>query len=85
MQGGYHSYRITKAALSAVTRIFASELEGHNIKVNACCPGWRQTEKGGVTAPAAADEGNATVVKLATLPDDGPTGRFFKDKKSIPW
>ncbi|MFN8488393.1 MAG: SDR family NAD(P)-dependent oxidoreductase [Caldilineaceae bacterium] len=32
-----------------------------------------------------AEEGADTIVWLATLPDGGPNGGFFRDRKSIPW
>ena len=83
MSGGYQTYRITKAALNSVTRVFASELASSGILVNSVCPGWRRTDMGGQSAPLAPDEGNETIIKMATLPDGGPTGRFFRSGKEI--
>ncbi len=85
MGGQYPGYRISKTALNAVTRILANELEGTNIKVNSVCPGWVRTDIGGRNAPRTVEEGADTVVWLATLPDDGPSGGFFRDRRPIPW
>jgi NAD(P)-dependent dehydrogenase (short-subunit alcohol dehydrogenase family) len=85
MGGGFPAYRISKAGLNALTRIFASEVEGTGIKVNAVCPGWVRTDMGGANAARSVEEGVATTVWLATLPDDGPSGGLFRDRKPIPW
>jgi NAD(P)-dependent dehydrogenase (short-subunit alcohol dehydrogenase family) len=85
MAGGYSAYRISKAGLNALTRILADELRGTNILVNAVCPGWVQTAMGGPNAPVPVDKGADTATWLATLPDGGPTGGFFRDRRLIPW
>jgi NAD(P)-dependent dehydrogenase (short-subunit alcohol dehydrogenase family) len=68
-----------------VTRILADELQDTNIKVNSMCPGWVRTDLGGPNATRSVEEGAATAVWLATLPDDGPSGGFFRDREAIPW
>ena len=79
------AYRLSKTALNALTRILATELQGSNILVNSMSPGWVRTDMGGPNAPRSVEEGAGTAVWLATLPDDGPTGGFFQDRKPIPW
>jgi NAD(P)-dependent dehydrogenase (short-subunit alcohol dehydrogenase family) len=85
MGGGTPAYRISKTALNAVTRIVAAEAEGTNVLVNAACPGWVRTDMGGAAAPLSAAQGADTAVWLATLPDDGPSGGYFRGRKPIPW
>lgn len=85
MGHGYPCYRMSKTALNALTRIAASELADTPIKVNACCPGWVRTDMGGAQAERSVEEGADTPVWLAMLPDDGPTGCFFKDRQKIEW
>jgi NAD(P)-dependent dehydrogenase (short-subunit alcohol dehydrogenase family) len=85
MGGGSPGYRISKTALNALTRILASELRGSGILVNSVCPGWVQTDMGGSSAPRPVEEGADTLVWAATLPNNGPTGGFFRDRRPIPW
>jgi NAD(P)-dependent dehydrogenase (short-subunit alcohol dehydrogenase family) len=85
MFGGNPAYRVSKAGLNALTRIFATELGGSGVLVNSVCPGWVKTDMGGPHARLEPEEGVETIVWAATLPDDGPTGGFFRYKKPIPW
>ena len=85
MGAGAPAYRISKTALNALTRVLAAELKGSGILVNSMCPGWVKTDMGGPGAPRTVQQGADTAVWLATLPDDGPTGGFFRDRKTIAW
>lgn len=84
MDGGTPAYAVSKAALNALTRILAAELKPAHILVNSVCPGWVSTDMGGAGGRPVA-EGAASVVWAATLPDDGPTGGFFRDGRPLAW
>src|SRR5205823_1421971 len=62
-----------------------ADIHGTRILVNVVCPGWVATDMGGTGAPRSVSEGAAGIVWAATLPDDGPTGGFFRDGKPLPW
>lgn len=79
------AYRFSKGALNLLTALFARELAGTNILVNSACPGWVRAGCGSERAPLSAEEGADTPVWLATLPDDGPSGGFFRERQPIPW
>jgi NAD(P)-dependent dehydrogenase (short-subunit alcohol dehydrogenase family) len=85
MGGREAAYRVSKTGLNALTRIMASELIGTRIKVNAICPGWVRTDMGGGSATRSVEEGARGIVWAATLPEDGPTGGFFRDGMSLAW
>ncbi|GGP34093.1 dehydrogenase [Saccharothrix coeruleofusca] len=78
------AYAPTKSFLNAVTVQYARWLADTNILVNAACPGLVATDFTGFTG-RTPQEGAATPIRLATLPDDGPTGSFFNDDGVIPW
>jgi NAD(P)-dependent dehydrogenase (short-subunit alcohol dehydrogenase family) len=79
------SYRLSKLALNGLTLMLADSVRGSNVLVNAACPGWVRTDMGGPAAPRSVAQGADTVVWLATLPDGGPSGVFFRDREEIPW
>ena len=84
MNGYMPGYRVSKAALNVVTRILSDELEEAGVKVNSACPGFVATDMGGpFGAKKSVEDGAAGIVWLATLPDDGPTGGFFRDGKPL--
>jgi NAD(P)-dependent dehydrogenase (short-subunit alcohol dehydrogenase family) len=84
MGAGPPAYSTSKAALNSLTRIIAAELRSAGILVNAVCPGWVATDMGG-SGGRPVSEGAAGIVWAATLPDDGPTGGFFRDREPIDW
>jgi NAD(P)-dependent dehydrogenase (short-subunit alcohol dehydrogenase family) len=84
MGGGTPAYTASKVALNALTRMFADELRADKILVNAVCPGWVATDMGGPGGGPVAD-GAASVVWAVTLPDDGPTGGFFRHGRRLEW
>ena len=84
MGGWSPGYRVSKASLNAMTRILATELRDEGVLVNSACPGFVATDMGGpMGATKPVEDGAAGVVWLATLPDDGPTGGFFRDGEPV--
>jgi NAD(P)-dependent dehydrogenase (short-subunit alcohol dehydrogenase family) len=79
------AYRLSKLALNGLTLILADSVKGRNVLVNAGCPGWVRTDMGSPNAPRSAEEGAEGIVWLATLPDGGPHGGFFRDRQLIAW
>jgi len=85
MNGCCPGYRISKTAINVITRIIADELTEENILINSMCPGWVKTDMGGQDATREIPEGADTAIWLSMLPDDGPSGKFFRDRQVIPW
>jgi NAD(P)-dependent dehydrogenase (short-subunit alcohol dehydrogenase family) len=79
------AYDASKAALNSFTVHLAHELKDTNIKVNSAHPGWVKTDMGTDAAPMEIPDGAKTSVRLATLPDDGPTGGYFHKNDALPW
>jgi NAD(P)-dependent dehydrogenase (short-subunit alcohol dehydrogenase family) len=84
MGSGAPAYSVSKAALNALTRILAAELQRDGILVNAVCPGWVATDMGGPGGRPVA-EGAASIMWGVRLADDGPTGGFFRDGEPLDW
>lgn len=78
------AYSVSKAGLNALTLSLAADLRADGVLVNAVCPGWVATDMGGAGGRPVPD-GARGVVWAATLPDDGPTGGFFRDGARIAW
>ena len=78
------AYGVAKAALNALTLAFSHQLPP-SVKINSMCPGWVRTRMGGSSASRTPEEGADTAIWLATLPEDGPTGGFFRNRKPIGW
>ena len=79
------AYAPSKTFLNAVTIQYAKELRGTNILINAACPGYVATDLNGFRGVRTPEQGAAIAIRLATLPDDGPTGGFFEDAGVVPW
>ena len=79
------AYASSKAALNMVTVLQATRLKGSQVKVNSAHPGWVKTDLGGDNAPMDVVTGAKTAVRLALLPADGPSGKFFHLGDALPW
>jgi NAD(P)-dependent dehydrogenase (short-subunit alcohol dehydrogenase family) len=79
------AYNSSKTALNAATVEFAKELRGTAIKVNAADPGYTATDMNNHMGPRSVEQGARVAVRLATLPEDGPTGGFFDENGALPW
>jgi NAD(P)-dependent dehydrogenase (short-subunit alcohol dehydrogenase family) len=83
------AYQSSKAAINAITVALAKLLKDTPIKVNSICPGWVQTDLGGpdnrAAAPLTAEEAAPIIVKMASIPDDGPSGQFVDRDGPVAW
>ncbi|MFG2723021.1 SDR family oxidoreductase [Streptomyces sp. NPDC048416] len=79
------AYSPSKTFLNAVTVQYAKELSDTNILINLGCPGYCATDLNGFRGVRTAQQGAAIAIRLASLPDDGPTGHFFDDAGEVPW
>jgi NAD(P)-dependent dehydrogenase (short-subunit alcohol dehydrogenase family) len=84
MGAGTPAYATSKAALNALTCMLAADLRADDVLVNSVCPGWVATDMGGPGGRPVA-EGAASVLWAVDLPDDGPTGGFYRDGHRLPW
>ena len=79
------AYNSSKTAVNAMTIQFAHELKDTSIKVNSADPGYVATELNANSGPRTVEQGAIAPVRLATLPNDGPTGGFFDENGVVPW
>lgn len=79
------AYSTSKTFLNAVTLQYVRELRDTNILINCACPGYVATDLNGFRGVRTPQQGAATAIRLATLPDGGPTGGYFEDAGVIPW
>jgi NAD(P)-dependent dehydrogenase (short-subunit alcohol dehydrogenase family) len=85
MGTGSVAYRVSKAAVNALTCILATELAEDGILVNAASPGKVSTRLAYGKADQSPEEAADTFAWLATLPEDGPTGGLFFKREPLPW
>jgi NAD(P)-dependent dehydrogenase (short-subunit alcohol dehydrogenase family) len=85
MTSGAPAYSVSKTALNALTRQLAGELRRDGILVNSVCPGWVATEMTGGAGGRTPEEGAASVIWAVEIPDDGPTGGFYRDGRPLAW
>lgn len=78
-------YNTSKAAINSLSVQFANEFRDTGIKVNAADPGYVRTDMTKMDGQRTPELGAAVVIRLATLPDDGPTGCFFDENGEVPW
>lgn len=83
--GGIPAYRVSKVSINTLTRMWAAELAADGILVNSICPGWVATDMGGPGGRPVSDGADGGITWAATLPDDGPTGGFFRDRQPAAW
>ena len=84
MSTGSVAYRLSKSALNALTIVLSQELSSRDIKVNAICPGWVQTDMGGYEATLTVKESVESIKKFA-LSDNFPNGKFLRHGELLPW
>jgi len=77
------AYCISKTALNGVTSQLAAALP--KFAINSVCPGWVRTDMGGANATRSVAEGASGIVWLAADAPQKETGKFFRDRKVIPW
>ncbi|MFB3162338.1 SDR family oxidoreductase [Neobacillus sp. 179-J 1A1 HS] len=81
---GVGAYKLSKLALNGLTQLVAAEIKG-DIKINAVCPGWVSTDMGGPSASRTPKQAAESILWLATIGPEGPSGGFFRDGKPIDW
>lgn len=85
--GGLAPYRVSKAAVNALTKNLSAELgDGRRgVLVDAVCPGHCRTDMGGPDAPRSVAEGADTVLWLAQREEGSPSGLLWEDRQAVPW
>ncbi|GAA4834753.1 SDR family oxidoreductase [Paenibacillus vulneris] len=79
------AYSASKAALNMLTAYWAQKYKSTKLKINSVHPGLVKTRIGGDKAELSVEEGAKTAVRLAVLPEDGPTGGFYYMEEKLPW
>ncbi|MGC9930931.1 SDR family oxidoreductase [Priestia aryabhattai] len=81
---GVGAYKLSKFILNGLTQLMAAE-SNNDIKINAVDPGWVSSDMGGPSAPRTPEQAARSILWLATIGPEGPSGGFFKDGKQIDW
>jgi NAD(P)-dependent dehydrogenase (short-subunit alcohol dehydrogenase family) len=81
----YLGYAASKAALNMFTVQLANQFRNSAIKVNSAAPGYTATDLNGHRGTQTIPEGAAEAVRLALLPEDGPSGTFSRTQGIQPW
>ncbi|MGR6342100.1 SDR family oxidoreductase [Priestia megaterium] len=81
---GVGAYKLSKFILNGLTQLMAAE-SNNDIKINAVDPGWVSSDMGGPSAPRTPEQAARSILWLATIGPEGPSGGFFKDGKQIAW
>ncbi|MFB2346702.1 SDR family oxidoreductase [Priestia megaterium] len=81
---GVGAYKLSKLILNGLTQLIAAE-RTKDIKINAVDPGWVSSDMGGPSAPRTPQQAASSILWLATIGPEGPSGGFFKDGKQINW
>lgn len=81
---GVGAYKLSKFALNGLSRLLATEVHG-DIKINVVDPGWVSSDMGGPSAPRTPKQAAESILWLATIGPEGPSGGFFRDGKPINW
>ena len=81
----YAAYSSSKTALNAVTLHYAKDLADSKVKINMICPGYCGTDMNDFAGTRSPAQGADIVLKMATIPDDGPHGGYFEDDGKLPW
>ena len=79
------AYNSSKAAVNMLTVIYAARLGAQGVKVNAVDPGYCATDLNGHSGPRTPAQGAIAAIRMATLPDDGPTGGYVDEDGPVPW
>ncbi|MFJ6724341.1 SDR family oxidoreductase [Streptomyces sp. NPDC091281] len=79
------AYSPSKTFLNAVTVQYAKELAGTGVLINAVCPGYVATDLNAFQGVRTPEQGAIAAIRLSTIPDDGPHGRFFDEDGEVPW
>lgn len=78
-------YNSSKTALNSVALVFTKDLADHGIKVNTMDPGYTATDFNHHSGYRTVEQAATTIVRLAMLDADGPTGGYFDDEGIVPW